>query len=91
MKVVCVQVSLVQALVPRDEADEHSAILEVRAGGCRGGGGHMQDDYKIAAGTIITQLSQAIASVIGNCSKHTGAGGQEASLFAAEIFLMYQK
>ena len=44
MKVVCVQVSLVQALVPRDEADEHSAILEVRAGGCRGGG-HMQDDY----------------------------------------------
>ena len=37
MKVVCVQVSLVQALVPRDEADEHSAILEVRAGGCRGG------------------------------------------------------
>ena len=33
---VCVQVSLVQALVPRDEADEHSAILEVRAGGCVG-------------------------------------------------------
>ena len=30
-----------QALVPRDEADEHSAILEVRAGGC-GGGGHMR-------------------------------------------------
>ena len=56
-----------------------------------GGGGHMQDDYKIAAGMITTQLSQAIASAIGNCSTHTGAGGQEASLFAAEIFLMYQK
>lgn len=28
------QSQLVKALIPRDEADEHSAILEVRAGQC---------------------------------------------------------
>ena len=65
---VCVQVSLVQALVPRDEADEHSAILEVRAGGCRGGG-HMQDDYPvymIATGMITTQLI-VTSHCLSNC------------------------
>lgn len=45
-----IEKSLIRALVPRDEADTHSAILEVRA----------------------------------------GAGGREASLFAAEVFHMYQ-
>jgi len=45
------EASLVRTLLPQDEADKHSAILEVRA----------------------------------------GAGGQEASLFAAEIFQMYQR
>ncbi|XP_064382352.1 peptide chain release factor 1-like isoform X2 [Halichondria panicea] len=42
---------LIESVLPRDEADNHSAILEVRA----------------------------------------GAGGVEASLFAAEIFQMYQR
>ena len=28
------ETSLVDALIPRDEADEHSAVLEVRAGEC---------------------------------------------------------
>ena len=29
---VVVQMSVMKALIPKDEADEHSAILEVRAG-----------------------------------------------------------
>ena len=28
------ETSLVDALIPRDEADEHSAVLEIRAGEC---------------------------------------------------------
>ena len=90
-----------QALVPRDEADEHSAILEVRAGGC-GGGAHAI--YKIATEMFTVQLrvtshclsnhcycTLLLYTVIVHSCMWTGAGGQEASLFAAEIFLMYQK
>lgn len=33
-----VQESLVLALIPRDKADSHSAVLEVRAGQCWDGG-----------------------------------------------------
>ena len=64
MESVCVQVSLVQALVPRDEADEHSAILEVRAGGC-GGGPHAI--YKIATEMFTVQLRVTSHCLSNHC------------------------
>ena len=45
-----------QALVPRDEADEHSAILEVRAGGCGGRPHAIYKILKIATEMITVQL-----------------------------------
>ena len=53
-----------QALVPRDEADEHSAILEVRAGGC-GGGAHAI--YKIATEMFTVQLRVTSHCLSNHC------------------------
>lgn len=62
-----------QALIPRDDADSHSAILEVRAG-------------KFRRSRAPTYHPPTHPSCIPS-----GAGGKEASIFAAEIFQMYQK
>lgn len=88
-----------QALVPRDEADEHSAILEVRAGGCGGEAtcdiqdtedSHRNDHCTTNSHKPLPRQPLLLYTLVLSCT-WTGAGGQEASLFAAEIFLMYQK
>ena len=62
---------LLEAVIPRDEADKHSAILEIRAGR------HIQ--------------VQSCLLIKNDFIFLTGAGGVEASLFAAEVYQMYQR
>ena len=75
------QSDLVNALLPRDAADNSNAILEVRAG------------------LLITDMCTACAMclyvyrLVSSPLLHdmVGAGGQEASLFTATVYQMYQK
>uniref|UniRef100_A0A803M790 Peptide chain release factor domain-containing protein n=1 Tax=Chenopodium quinoa TaxID=63459 RepID=A0A803M790_CHEQI len=69
------QMLLLKSLLPKDDADERDSILEVRAGG--------QHPFNVFRTCFLNlDLIQAI---------ELGTGGEEASLFAMEIFKMYER
>ena len=73
------QSDLVNALLPRDAADNSNAILEVRAG--------------LLITDMCTPMCLYVCRLVSSPLLHdmVGAGGQEASLFTATVYQMYQK
>ena len=79
-----VEERIIKMLLPRDEADDRGVILEVRAGTVL----YVYDSHFQG---LLLYDSIAFITYTTVCILLIGTGGDEASLFASEVFKMYQK